>query len=332
MSADPRADEPVPAEAAGDSSPTRHTTVSVRAVSVALCFISTLSFGLIYYVFDRTRRGQIFDIAAAANVSEIERVPQVWANRVSDFASSWLLLIPVVALVGLGLWRKRSVLTAVLLGAGGVGMILSTVLKDQLPWRSFRLGDGVSWQAYNSLPSGRATAAMALGLAGIAMVTRGRGPIAFLATLFAFAVGVSAVVAGFHNPSDVIAAYVMVGGLYFAAIAAAAGRRRLRFGNPERVAAVASLVVGFAGLMVALLVLGRADPARLLVTMDDGRPVYQYIPVGSTTISVAWTVLVFAVCQMLAVAYFIVSRDRSQNHRDLQNDPDTPDLPLPLRP
>ena len=298
----------------------------------ALCL---LGFFLTYLLFVRTRRGQIFDIAAtvgpyyeSVTFYEIERFPYVWSSRLGHLAGSRWLLVVIAALVVLGIRRGRSRLSVWLLVGGGVGMLLARLLKAHLPLRSLRAGTGVTWLAYNSLPSGHTTATMSIAVAGILLARYRSDVFAVAGVLVASGVGLAVVVARWHNPSDVVAAYFMVGSLLFAAVAITCGvtqKVRMTIFTRRLVLASTSVAVGAMGLTA--IVVARIDPSRFAVAMDDGRPLYQRIPVNSKTIAFTWMFLVIAVCQLIVVAFFIVSRDsHTQNRRD------TPGLPLPLRP
>ena len=308
-------------------------SLPLRLVALTHSFICGLFFWAIYFFFDRTRRGQIFDTAAnlgpyhtSVPIFEIERFPYTWSSRLGHFAGSWWLLIPVGMLVALGAWRKRPRLTVALLATGSLSMVLATVLKARLPSRSMRSGDGVMWFVSNSLPSGRTTSAMAIGLAGIALAGRRADVFAVAGAVSATAVGIAAVVARWHNPSDIIAAYFLVGCLYFAAIAVTSGDgTAFSLSVFDRRVAAASLIIAALAVVVGALVIMRIDPAGLLVTLQDGRPLYQRMPVVSKNIALTWMFLEFAFCQLVTSAFFVVSGGRTQNRRG------TPDLPLPLR-
>jgi membrane-associated phospholipid phosphatase len=92
-----------------------------------------------------------------------------------------------------------------------------------------------------ALPSGHATAAMSLALAGVlAVPRRGRVPAAVLGSGLALAVGAAVIAWGWHYPSDVLAAYLLATG-WTLVIAAALreGDRRLPARNRWATAAVA---------------------------------------------------------------------------------------------
>ena len=308
-------------------------SLPLRLVALTHSFVCGLGFWAIYFFFDRTRRGQVFDLAAVAGpyngsvpFFEIERFPYTWSSRLGHFASSWWLLIPVGMLVALGGWRKRLRLTVALLAAGCLGMVLATLLKARLPLRSMRSGDGVTWFVKNSLPSGRTTAAMAIGLAGIALARRRADVFAISGVVSATAVGMAAVVARWQNPGDIIAAYFLVGCLYFGALAITSGDgAAFTLSVLDRRVAAASLIIAGLAVVIGGLVIMRIDPAGLLVTMHDGRPLYRRMPVVPRTIALTWMFLVFACCQLVTSAFFVVSGDRTQNRRG------TPGRPLPLR-
>ena len=328
MSVDSSKDQRKPGIVAGDQ-----RSLPLRLVALAHSLVCGLCFWAIYFFFDRTRRGQIFDTAAnlgsyhtSVPFFEVEHFPYTWSSRLGHFAGSGWLLIPVGMLVALGASRNRVRLMIALLAAGCFGLVVADVLKACLPARLMRSGNGVTWFVSNSLPSGHTVAAMAIGLAGIALARRRADVFAIAGVVWATAAGFSAVVARWHYPSDIIAAYFLVGCLYFAVIAVTSGDgAAFSLSVLDRRVAAASLIISGLAVVVGALVIGRIEPAALIVTMHEGRPLYQRMPVVSKNIALTWMFLVFAFCQLVTSAFFVVSGGRTQNRRG------TPDLPLPLR-
>ncbi|GAA4934655.1 PAP2 superfamily protein [Actinomycetospora succinea] len=132
--------------------------------------------------------------------------------------------LAVVALAGVALARGR--------GDRAVGVV-ALVLGAQLVTQALKAGlvrpDSLEG---NSLPSGHVTLVASLGLALVLVVPRALRPLAALAAVAVTGVaGVATMVAGWHRPSDVLAAVgvvVATGGVVTLAGAMLPGRRRPR--------------------------------------------------------------------------------------------------------
>jgi membrane-associated phospholipid phosphatase len=117
-----------------------------------------------------------------------------------------------LAIAALALVRGRPRVAVAVIGLVAATSISSQVLKVLLAHPRFPpiLGYEVGPQA---LPSGHATAAMSLAMAGVlAAPRRGRLPAALIGSLLALAVGGSVVASGWHYPSDVLAGYLLATG------------------------------------------------------------------------------------------------------------------------
>jgi membrane-associated phospholipid phosphatase len=117
-----------------------------------------------------------------------------------------------LALAALALVRGRPRVAVTVVALVAATSISSQVLKVLLAHPRFPpiLGYELGPQA---LPSGHATAAMSLALAGVlAAPRRGRLPAALIGSLLALAVGAAVVSLGWHFPSDVLAGYLLATG------------------------------------------------------------------------------------------------------------------------
>jgi membrane-associated phospholipid phosphatase len=117
-----------------------------------------------------------------------------------------------LALAALALVRGRPRVALAVIGLIAATSVSSQVLKAMLahPRVPPILGYVVGPEA---LPSGHATAAMSLAMAGVmAAPRRGRLPAALIGSLIALAVGGSVVAWGWHFPSDVLAGYLLATG------------------------------------------------------------------------------------------------------------------------
>jgi membrane-associated phospholipid phosphatase len=139
------------------------------------------------------------------------------------------LIAVALAAVALARGRPRvALLIIVLLGATSVSsQVLKTLLAHQR--ESWEVGAHVEARAF---PSGHATAAMSLALAGVlAAPRRARPAAAALGTVLALAVGFSIASLGWHFPSDVLGGYLLATGWTLVLVAAL---RELDRRYPER--------------------------------------------------------------------------------------------------
>lgn len=188
-----------------------------------------------------------------------------------------------VALIALGLAAVATLRGRPRVGLGILLLIAATSVSSQLLKALLAHspagppGSPLSW-AEETFPSGHATAAMSLALAGVlAAPRRARPAAAALGSLLALGVGVSVVARGWHFPSDVLGGYLLatVWALVLAALLYEADRRHPAAGRltvshvalvSDRIAAQglsAAAFLGAAGaLLLAVVTLG-ADPAAV---------------------------------------------------------------------
>jgi undecaprenyl-diphosphatase len=146
-----------------------------------------------------------------------------------------------VILVAAGLWlRRRRIEAAWIAGGLIVAELLATAIKIVVD-RPRPPGIVVTdWITQASFPSGHATRAAA---AGILLVMfwpvgrRSRVVVALVALVVAGLMGLARIVAGEHWPTDVLGAYLLVGGLAAAAAAMPERIRRTRQARPATPAA-----------------------------------------------------------------------------------------------
>ncbi len=132
--------------------------------------------------------------------------------RMIDFGDPPTVAAITLALAALALVRGRprvAVAVVVLVAATSIsGELLNVLLAHQRfpPIFDYPVGP-------DALPSGHATAAMALALAGVLVAPRRARPVAaLLGLLLALGVGVAVISVGWHFPSDVIAGYLLATG------------------------------------------------------------------------------------------------------------------------
>jgi membrane-associated phospholipid phosphatase len=194
--------------------------------------------------------------------------------RLTDFGNPATVAVITLVLAAVCLVRGRPRVALAVIGLVGATSISSELLKLLLahPRYPSSLHYPVGPEA---LPSGHATAAMSLAMAGVlAAPRRGRLAAAVIGSALALGVGAAVIVVHWHYPSDVVAGYLLATGWALTAVAGLyeAERRypaRERWAGStlarvsERVAigglALAALGVAILGLLVgAAAVL--ADP------------------------------------------------------------------------
>lgn len=131
-----------------------------------------------------------------------------------------LVLLAVACAIGLRCGRPREALAAaaVVAGANLTTQLLKAAL-EHARHRAFEHGIELPWP--NSFPSGHTTAAASIAVALLLVVpARRRLGAAIAGALLTAAVATSVVVLGWHYPSDVLGALLVVAAWGFAALAA----------------------------------------------------------------------------------------------------------------
>jgi membrane-associated phospholipid phosphatase len=173
-----------------------------------------------YLVFVRTHGGQRLDQGAFEGRALAGGRAREAADQLLTTISVTTLALAICVLVAQAYLRRRlalSVVAAVVI----VGAVLTTeVLKHYLLERPDLLRRSIY---HNSFPSGHATVAFAVGIAATLVAPAAlRRWVAGLAVLYGAAIGVAVVAVGWHRPSDVVGAYLIVIAWAAAAVAVAA--------------------------------------------------------------------------------------------------------------
>jgi membrane-associated phospholipid phosphatase len=161
-----------------------------------------------YLVFVRTHAGQRLDEAALDGRLASEHAREA-ASAVLTTISIGSLALALVLLVGQALVRRRIALAVVTVAVVLGSVLLTEVLKHLLvrPDLVFSPLD------HNSFPSGHTTTAFAVGIAAaLAAPPRWRRAAAAGALLYGTAIGIATIAAGWHRPSDVAGAMLVVTG------------------------------------------------------------------------------------------------------------------------
>lgn len=289
--------------------PYSDTVRSSRLVTVAwLAMLLAVNIGLFLLLVESsigTIRGQMLDtVALTGNWAGREHFagPLDSALNVISLAS----LVLVLAMVGLiAIARRRFALAAmaVILIGGSTGS--TWLLKERLITRVDLGVDPQRAFAGNSLPSGHAAAAAAFAV-GLVLVLppRVRGVASLLGATYAAVVGVATLSSGWHRPSDVIAAYLLVGGW-----AAAAGLLLVlaqRSGAPVSHRAGWSLVANLAAGLVLLIV----GIVMLVSTFHDMTTPIGAMPTSALSRGYAGSVATIAGAAYLMMAVVLVTIHR----------------------
>jgi membrane-associated phospholipid phosphatase len=181
--------------------PRRRIATGATAASVLAIVVGTDTVVVAYVVGVLDRRGRAIDDAVLRDAFGLGLRRE--ALDLLDYVGIPSVALAVVVLAGLALARGRAdralAVVAVVLGAQAVTQVTKALLV--------RPGS----TDVNSLPSGHVTLVAALGVALVLVAPRLLAPVAALAAVAvtAFA-GVAVMLAGWHRPSDVVAALGVV--------------------------------------------------------------------------------------------------------------------------
>jgi membrane-associated phospholipid phosphatase len=149
-----------------------------------------------------------------------------------------LVMLAAVCAIGFGLGRRREALVAVVVVAGAnvTTQTLKSVL-EHVRTKAFEHGYEFPWP--NSFPSGHTTAAASIAVALLLVAPAAHRLLAAgVGAALTAVVGVSVVVLGWHNPSDVLGALLVVATWGFCAVAYLRQRHQrdvaVRARRPER--------------------------------------------------------------------------------------------------
>jgi len=174
-----------------------------------------------YLVFVRTHAGQRVD-EAALNGRLASPHARRAASELLTTISVGSLALALALLVAQALLRQR-IAAAVVAVAVVLGALTTTELLKHLVLVRPDLLPAPSTIDHNSFPSGHTTTAFAVGVAAaLAAPPRWRRPVAAGAFLYGASIGIATIAAGWHRPSDVAGALLVVIGWAAAVVLAAA--------------------------------------------------------------------------------------------------------------
>ncbi|MEU2987989.1 phosphatase PAP2 family protein [Micromonospora aurantiaca] len=277
---------------------------------VVLALIQTAAFGLVWRFAVHTELGQWLDtVALTGNRIGQDRIDgpvDTLLNAMS--VVSLLAATAVIGFIALIRGRKALAVTATLLIAGA--NVTTQLLKYYLVRPDFGI-DPERAAAGNSLPSGHTAVAASVAIALILVLPRKlRVAGAFLGAGYAAAAGVATLSAGWHRPSDAVAAYLVVG-----AWAAVAGLVLLFFqreqavvepGDAHRVAGAVLGGIGVVALLASAVALSwLVDRSTIPVESLGRRPLF--IGYAGSAAGIAGTIAVVAAL-VLVVVHRLVPR------------------------
>jgi membrane-associated phospholipid phosphatase len=173
-----------------------------RALGVALA--GTVALAAIYLVFVQSADGQRLDQVALDHLAARYSSRQAVADWLRDVTVG-LVAVVLIACLFVAVVRRRVALGLVAVAIVAGANVSTQLLKHEIFTRP-HLGHG--WT--NSLPSGHATVVTSLALAALLVAPRAwRGVVSVGSSVAVAVAGVGTVVAGWHRPSDVVAAYAV---------------------------------------------------------------------------------------------------------------------------
>ncbi|OKI60658.1 phosphatase PAP2 family protein [Micromonospora sp. CB01531] len=279
---------------------------------VVLALAQAAAFLLVWRVAVHTTPGQWIDtVALTGNRIGQSRIDGP-VDRILNAMSvvSLLAATAVIGFIALIRGRKALAVTATLLIAGA--NVSTQLLKHSLTRPDFGI-DPARAAVGNSLPSGHTAVAASVAVALILVLPpRVRAVGAFLGAGYAAAAGVATLSAGWHRPSDAVAAYLLVG--IWAAVAGLVllvfQRERAKI-SPADAHPKAAAVLGLGGaLALVASALALLWLARLSDTPADEltrRPLF--IGYAGSAAGIAGTIAVVAAL-VLALVHRLVPRHK----------------------
>ncbi|MFI7430667.1 phosphatase PAP2 family protein [Micromonospora sp. NPDC049836] len=277
---------------------------------VVLALVQAAALLLVWRFAVHTRTGQWLDtVALTGNRIGQDRIDGPVASLLNAMSVvSLLVATAVIGFIALIRGRKTLAVTATLLIAGA--NVSTQLLKHYLVRPDFGI-DPERAVAGNSLPSGHTAVAASVAIALILVLPpKVRVLGAFLGAGYAAAAGVATLSAGWHRPSDAVAAFLLVGGW------AAVGGLVLLFFQRDRAEILPAdahrLAAALLGL-VGVLALAACGLALAWLTAYSGTPAAElgrrplFIGYAGSAAGIAGTMAVVAAL-VLAVVHRLVPR------------------------
>jgi len=190
-------------------------------VPLAACLTSAVALGFLTLLALGLAAGRHVDVRLFLRLAEDEPSGGTLADAIASLGDPLPMLAMLTAACCVALLRRRpsDALAAVLVVAGA--NVTTQLLKALLAHPRVKLAIGGDPFEPNTFPSGHTTAAASIAVAwAFAAPAALRNLVLSLGAAFALAVGCSVVVIGWHYPSDVLGAYLVVACWGFAILAA----------------------------------------------------------------------------------------------------------------
>jgi hypothetical protein len=261
-----------------DSSPMRRVVRGVVAAwLLVVALVQVLGLVLVWWIFIRTPHGQVLD-------ASVLRAAGIGRSQVADLVDTLLdgvslasLIAATIAIGFIAVVRRRYrlavVATLLIVGATATSRVLKTVVIDRPD-----LGiAGTNIGAPNSLPSGHVTVAAAVTVAAVLVVPpRLCSLTAVVGTVYTALIGIATLSAGWHRPSDALAALLIVGawasaGGHFLVLAQRHEPVQEAARPHHRTVAILALVGGTL-LAATVLTVGLVDHAQLTPPVELSTP------------------------------------------------------------
>ncbi|MFY1698487.1 phosphatase PAP2 family protein [Solwaraspora sp. WMMA2101] len=270
----------------------------------------TLAFALVWWAFVRTWRGQMLDTIALTGNSIGQDEAYGPASTVLGVVSVASLALATGVIGFIALLRGR-VLLAVVAMAVIAGSNLTTQLFKYRVGRPDLGVDPIDAYAANSLPSGHTTVAVSVAVALVLVLPAAlRGIGALAGAAYAAAAGVATLLAGWHRPSDAVAAILVVGawaaaGMLVLALARPADAE-LRPSGRHPAASTLLVTAGLALLVVAGLALVSTEPvtATALEVVSRRR---LFVAYAGSAAGIAGTAALVLATVLATARYVVVS-------------------------
>ncbi|UFU07145.1 phosphatase PAP2 family protein [Ruania halotolerans] len=259
----------------------------------------------LWWAFVTTPTGQQLDDAAALGASFGRETLEPFLLPVLTIVSIPFVAAALIAAVTFAiLQRRRSIAIGAVVLLGGAN-VTTQLLKEVLP----RPNLDVTYVLGNSLPSGHTTVAASVAATALLIAPhRVRGVVAVAGAGYAVLTGLGTLVGGWHRPSDVVAAYLVVAAWYFLVEASRQVRSATALPRGYRAAPPvnAAAVLGGTGLLSA--VSSAAIGAWVLAQLPDSSTAIADLGGGPTTLAYAGGCLAVVGAACLLMGSMLVMR------------------------
>ena len=257
-------------------------------LAAAGCALGLLAVLAAAYFVGPVERADATALQSLSSLSDQHRWIWVIGNGLANSVNLPYLLaiLALIASVGIVLGRRRQALAAVALVA--MANVLTQLIKVAAAHPRYQPILAPNQVGAEAFPSGHATAAMSLALAAVLVApSRWRPLSAALGGGAAVAVSIALMVQGWHLPSDVLGAFLVVGAvtmLVIAGLVVTEGERSGRIAGERRarLRSVAAVTAQTAAIGLAAFV------ALLLITHPDS--VASYAAAHTTAVVAAFGV------------------------------------------